>query len=137
MKRLVVAMLAIVGLTNPVDGQAVLRCIGQGPVRSVLAAMTSRAHPDTLVLRAIRLDSATLIPDAQARIDNGPWVVADSLQTIRVPLRSTGRVQTVSVRALGYWAARLTIATSPDSGLVALAVLEPGMICLQTHDRKL
>ena len=131
MRRLVVAMLVFVGLTSTVDAQAVLRCIGQGPVRSVVAPMTSRAHPDTLVLRAVRLDSVTVIPDAQARIDDGAWFVADSLQTIRVPLRSAGRVQTVSVRALGYWAARLSIATSPDSGLLALAVLEPGMICLQ------
>ena len=126
-------MFAFIGIGNPVNGQGVLRCIGQGPVRSVVAPMTSRAHPDTLVLRAVRLDSATVIPDAQARIDDGAWFVADSLQTIRVPLRSAGRVQTLSVRALGYWAARLSITTSPDSGLLALAVLEPGMICLQNR----
>lgn len=122
-------LVALTAASKPLCGQAVLRCIGQGPVRSSVALMSTAAHPGILELRVVRLDSATVVSSTQARIDDGAWVGADSLKTLRVMLPRTKQTAVLTVRAIGYWAARKKIRASPDSGVVGIAVLEPGLTC--------
>lgn len=85
--------------------------------------MRAAAPRDSLRLRVLRLDSGTPFL-AQARINDQPWLVTDSAGylVMRVP---PARRMTLSIRAVGFGFATSVLEPTPDSGLVALAVMVP------------